>query len=572
MLIGDKRMKRSNLGVGGTVSALLTILLLVAGFAVSTGLLSAIYSAQSEVLRKAVNVGEAVSERLQAFVYEDVRTNRTMLTVRNVGSVGSEVEYLMAVGYDGNVLKEVRLNDTIKLGTQQAYTTYLSNLLGNEFNNYTDVRSRMAVLYLKTVKGGVFGSAYMAPPSVMTAAYATSTTTISTTETTTQQLYVETGATAITSWEATVIIDNPMHWPVEAYVGVAFPRHFQLERDGVYLHGYNQHYMSGFPTWGFEPGLKAKNRDDLLVNVTAGDIYLPRGVVCTLVFRYWSLVWEPNSPFVYRYSRLGPTYFMVDETGQGGCTEGFEPRMPMPRMIIATQTYMLYDRSGIPPEADCSGPFSDNSIHCSLYYPGYGYRRWWIYPYTTITQIATTDLMDRQYATFPARVSSFVRWSPSYGVWAYVAHHYKLAYIKAVSLFNTTEVLAYVRGNETSTIHIRADRPIGLAAVYAYDSTDIYIPPPPPPPVSGECYEHEVVYLCATGPEVSGTITGARRTVPCGQGGQPMEVTINCGEGCRAWVAPSGPGNYRTSQLQECPNGRCVVPPGSTIIYGYAKR
>jgi hypothetical protein len=125
------------------------------------------------VLRKAINVGEAVSERLQAFVYEDVRTNRTLLTVRNVGSVGSEVEYLMAVGYDGSVLAEARPGDTIKLGTQQAFTLFLSDLLGPGFDNYTEVRSRMAVLYLKTVKGGVFGSGYMAPPSVMTAAYAT---------------------------------------------------------------------------------------------------------------------------------------------------------------------------------------------------------------------------------------------------------------------------------------------------------------------------------------------------------------------------------------------------------------
>jgi hypothetical protein len=215
------------------------------------------------VLRKAINVGEAVSERLQAFVYEDVRTNRTMLTVRNVGSVGSEVEYLMAVGYDGNVLKEVRLNDTIKLGTQQVYTTHLSNLLGNEFNNYTDVRSRMAVLYLKTVKGGVFGSAYMAPPSVMTAAYATSTTTISTTETVIQEFYVQTGATAITTWEATVIIDNPMHWPVETYVGVAFPRHFEVSGEIAGL-GLGWHYMSGFPAWGLEPGFYATDRQNQL--------------------------------------------------------------------------------------------------------------------------------------------------------------------------------------------------------------------------------------------------------------------------------------------------------------------
>jgi hypothetical protein len=532
------------------------------------------------VLRKAINVGEAVSERLQAFVYKDVRTNRTMLTVRNVGSVGSEVEYLMAVGYDGNVLKEVRLNDTIKLGTQQAYTTYLSNLLGNEFNNYTDVRSRMAVLYLKTFKGGVFGSAYMAPPSVMTAAYATSTTTISTTETTTVQPYVETGTTAITTWEATVIIDNPMHWPVETYVGVAFPRHFeQASRDIAGL-GLGWHYMSGFPAWGLEPGFKAKDRQDQLREVGVGDIYLPRGVVCTFQYRGWLFKWEPGTYPVYRYNRLGPTYFIVDEqplnvwTGQGGCIEGFEPRMPMPRLIVATQTYALYDRSGVPPDANCTytnwdSTFNNYWLYCVLYIPGSGYYRWWIRPHTTVTQIATTDLMDRQYATFPARISSFVRWSPYSGAWAYVAHHYRLAYIKAVSLFNTTEVLAYVMGNENSTIHIQADRPIGLAAVYAYDSTDIYIPPPPPPPSPEECYERDVVYLCTTGPEVSGTVTGASRTVPCGQGGQPMEVTVNCGEGCRVWVAPSGPGNYRTSELQLCPNGRCTVPPGSTIIYGY---
>jgi hypothetical protein len=492
------------------------------------------------VLRKAVNVGEAVSERLQAFVYEDVRTNRTLLTVRNVGSVGSEVEYLMAVGYDGNVLKEERLAETIRLGTQQVYTTYLSRLLGSEFDNYTDVRSRMAVLYLKTVKGGVFGSGYMAPPVVMTAAYATSTTTISTTETVIQEFYVQTGATAITSWEATVIIDNPMHWPVETYVGVAFPRHFeQASRDIAGL-GLGWHYMSGFPEWGLEPGFKAKDRQDQLREVGTEDIYLPRGVVCTFQYRGYLFKWEPGTYPVYRYSRLGPTYFMVDEqplnvwTGQGGCIEGFEPSMPIPRIIVATQTYMFYS------------------------------------PYTTITQIVTTDLKDRQHATFPGMIQSYVKWSPSYGVWAYVRHNYRLAYIKAVSLFNTTEVLAYVRGNETSTIHIQADRPIGLAAAYAYDSTDIYIPPPPPPPSPGECYQNDVVYLCKTGPEVSGTITGTSRTVPCGQGGQPMEVTINCGEGCRVWVAPRGPGNYRTSELQECPNGRCTVPPGSTIIYGYA--
>jgi hypothetical protein len=227
------------------------------------------------VLRRAVNVGEAVSERLQAFVYQDVGTNRTLLTVRNVGSVGSEVEYLMAVGYDGSVLAEVRPGDTIKLGTQQAFTLFLSDLLGPGFDNYTEVRSRMATLYLKTVKGRVFGSGYMAPPSVMTAAYATSTTTISTTESSVTTLPIQTGRETITSWNATVILDNPDHWPVEAYVGVAFADQFRL--DGVTD-------MDGFPDWGLQPGLAAKNSPSGRVdNVTsANQIKLPKVITCWL--------------------------------------------------------------------------------------------------------------------------------------------------------------------------------------------------------------------------------------------------------------------------------------------------
>jgi hypothetical protein len=305
------------MGVSGTVSALLTVLLLVAGFAVSTGLLSAIYSAQSEVLRKAVNVGEAVSERLQAFVYEDVRTNRTLLTVRNVGSVGSEVEYLMAVGYDGSVLAEVRPGDTIKLGTQQAFTLFLSDLLGPGFDNYTEVRSRMATLYLKTVKGGVFGSGYMAPPSVMTAAYATSTTTISTTESSVTTLPIETGRETITSWNATVILDNPDHWPVEAYVGAAFA-------DTFYLTITDQRVVGGFPSWGFQPGLEAKKRECrigscsiVVANVTSADqIKIPRYAACRLwgfsntapgIYGAFGWYLGSNGPVV-KPSILGPTY------------------------------------------------------------------------------------------------------------------------------------------------------------------------------------------------------------------------------------------------------------------------
>jgi hypothetical protein len=259
------------------------------------------------VLRNAVNVGEAVSERLQAFVYEDVRTNRTLLTVRNVGSVGSEVEYLMAVGYDGSVLAEARLGDTIKLGTQQSFTLFLSDLLGPGFDNYTEVRSRMATLYLKTVKGGVFGSGYMAPPSVMTAAYATSTTTISTTESSVTSLPIQTGRETITSWNATVILDNPDHWPVEAYVGVAFADRFSPAPSSG----------ERFPDWGLLPGLKAKDSAaGPPVDVTsASQIKIPWLVTCWGpggggYMNTWLDGWGGNT-HVHKYSELGPTYINV---------------------------------------------------------------------------------------------------------------------------------------------------------------------------------------------------------------------------------------------------------------------
>jgi hypothetical protein len=300
-------------------------------------------------LRKAVNVGEAVSERLQAFVYEDVRTNRTLLTVRNVGSVGSEVEYLMAVGYDGSVLAEARPGDTIKLGTQQAFTLFLSDLLGPGFDNYTEVRSRMATLYLKTVKGGVFGSGYMAPPSVMTAAYATSTTTISTTETSVTTLPIETGTETITSWTATVILDNPDHWPVEAYVGVAFADQFRFGWWGGGRHWGPVTDMDGFPDWGLQPGLAAKNSPrGSVTNVTsANQIKLPKRVTCWEVYSGSLVGWGGNTP-VHKYSEFGPTYINLrggSLAGRATCGEGdevFDPRGTTVRL----RSYVMYAGQG----------------------------------------------------------------------------------------------------------------------------------------------------------------------------------------------------------------------------------
>jgi hypothetical protein len=364
------------------------------------------------VLRNAVNVGEAVSERLQAFVYEDVRTNRTLLTVRNVGSVGSEVEYLMAVGYDGSVLAEARLGDTIKLGTQQSFTLFLSDLLGPGFDNYTEVRSRMATLYLKTVKGGVFGSGYMAPPSVMTAAYATSTTTISTTETSVTTLPIKTGTETITSWNATVILNNPDHWPVEAYVGVAFADRFRLGATD----------MDGFPNWGLQPGLAAKNSPSgSVTNVTsASQIKLPKRVTCWEISSNSLVGWGGNTP-IHKYSELGPTYINLRAgslAGRATCGEGdevFDPR----GVTVRLRSYVMYAGQGNMARRTTTvtttyTTYTITSNRLSYYITTATYTTtYWTNAFTTLSTQWVTPLTAYWTVTNPAgtRTTTFYTWT-----------------------------------------------------------------------------------------------------------------------------------------------------------------
>jgi hypothetical protein len=550
------------------------------------------------VLRKAINVGEAVSERLQAFIYEDVRTNRALLTVRNVGSVGSEVEYLMAVGYDGNVLKEVRLNDTIKLGTQQAYTTYLSNLLGNEFNNYTDVRSRMAVLYLKTVKGGVFGSAYMAPPSVMTAAYATSTTTLSSTETSTEQVEFWTGETTIATWTATVIISNPDHWPVYAYVGVAFMRNMPTSVDhngwtgslnvgmgdsSSPREGSGDTGETDFPSWGWQPGLKATDQNGQVRDVAPSDIRLPRYVACAnkndnsgRSFTAWTGAAKTMLVLV-SFSELGPKYLakryseLSPNTPNIGAVPicGYEVFIPHGvTMRLIGPTTAVFPISTFVTTTNTPSTYTTwytttttATITTTTYYwvwttittTGYYWTYTWTgYVPTTMTYTITTtqtlttqhatttgipttitttqygtfsasrstDVRDNQVFTFPGKIYAVTdvyfssNWSSG---WYYYKIAYKLAYIKVVNYWNTTETLAYTDGS--STLYVRADRPLGIAAVYVFDDVSQTIPPPPPPPPPPRpCVKIKPNFYCIA-PDAKGKVdveTPRFEEVPCG--------------------------------------------------------
>jgi hypothetical protein len=521
--------------------------------------------------------------------------------VRNVGSVGSEVEYLMAVGYDGNVLKEVRLNDTIKLGTQQAYTTHLANLLGNEFNNYTDVRSRMAVLYLKTFKGGVFGSAYMAPPSVMTAAYATSTTTLSSTETSTEQVEFWTGETTITTWTATVIVSNPDRWPVNAYVGVAFMRNMPTSVDHTGWSGSLDVGMNGFPSWGWQPGLKATDQNGQLRDVTPSDIRLPRYVACAnkndnsgRSFTAWTGAVRTMLVLV-SFSELGPKY-LVKRYGEVSNTpnirgvpicgaEVFIPHGVTMRLIGPTTA--VFPTSTFVTTTNTPSTYTTRytttttaTITTTTYYwvwttittTDYFWTYTWtgyvpttmtytrtttmtlttrhatttgIPVTTTTTQYGTfsasrsTDVKDNQVFTFPGRIYAVS--DVYYGGWYYYKIAYKLAYIKVVNYWNTTETLAYTDGS--STLYVRADRPLGIAAVYVFDGVSETRPPPPPPP--GPCVEIRANPYCVAD-DAEGKVdveSPPFYQVPCGSPyGTTITATTN-DENCKGFITnvPSGP-------------------------------
>jgi hypothetical protein len=166
-----------------------------------------------------------------------------------------------------------------------------------------------------------------------------------------------------------------------------------------------------------------------------------------------------------------------------------------------------------------------------------------------------------------------------YGTYTYRVN-YKLAYIKVVDMWNTTNVIAYVTGN--STVQVRADRPLGIAAVYVYSGTTVEAPPPPlsddgtPPPE--KCQGFVGVPVC-TSNDVQGQITPTktfeRLEVSCTEGvpkNYRMDATFTTTNprDCDAFIAP-GPGTYTTDQVQPCDKeGNSIicrnVPRGRTII------
>jgi hypothetical protein len=138
---------------------------------------------------------------------------------------------------------------------------------------------------------------------------------------------------------------------------------------------------------------------------------------------------------------------------------------------------------------------------------------------------------------------------------------YKLAYVKVVNYWNTTETLAYTDGS--STLYVRADRPLGIAAVYVFDSVSQTIPPPPPsPPPQGPCVEIKPNFYCIA-EDAKGQVdveTPRFELVPCGSLGANGEnyrstiVATTNNENCNGFITtnPESWGPVPVDQTTPC--------------------
>jgi hypothetical protein len=286
---------------------------------------------------------------------------------------------------------------------------------------------------------------------------------------------------------------------------------------------------------------------------------------------------------VVRFSRLGPTYIATPDGG-----ERFEPRMMMPRLIFST-IYQTYYSTTTTFTWSCD---ITNPLNC-LYV-----RTTISRPISTSSTTSISDIRDNQFATFPYRLEAKTTGNikriecDPYGCrWVtYLVHYiiyYRLVYIKVVNMWNVTNILAYhtPENPEDTTIRVKADGPLGIAAIYVYDSSDVTSlpPPPPPPPRVGrpppeDCIEYVGVNVCISkdvGDKMKPTKTREALKVKCKDGvpknyRMDAEFTTSNPDKCDAFIAPS-PGVYTTNEVQPCDKeGNKItcknVPPGKTII------
>jgi hypothetical protein len=394
---------------------------------------------------------------------------------------------------------------------------------------------------------------------------------------------------------------------VNAYVGVAFMRNMPTSVDYNGWTGSLDVGMGDFPSWGWQPGLKATDQNGQVRDVTPSDIRLPKYVACAnkndnsgRSFTAWKGAMRTMLVLV-SFSELGPKYLVKryselspNTPNIGGVPIcGYEVFIPYGvTMRLIRPTTAVFPTSTFVTTTNTPSTYTTRytttttaTITTTTYYWVWttitttDYFRtytWTGYVPTTVTYTRTTtmtlttrhatttgipvttttihygtlsasrstDVKDNQVFTFPGRIYavSDVYYESNWNRgWYYYKIAYKLAYIKVVNYWNTAETLAYTDGS--STLYVRADRPLGIAAVYVFDGVSETRPPPPPPP--GPCVEIRANPYCVAD-DAEGKVdveSPPFYQVPCGSPyGTTITATTN-DENCKGFITnvPSGP-------------------------------
>ncbi|MEM4053810.1 MAG: hypothetical protein QW646_08695, partial [Ignisphaera sp.] len=161
----DKKRITSNVKASSIVPSLVVLMLVIgigmAAFGAFATYIQYVQGASGEKIVKAVDVSR---EKLQIYIWKNVTKpyNISMVTIINKGSIEATVEYVLAVDYSGNPVKEYSVQITIPPSGR--LTKQLSELLRDEnYKVYEDVKASIRTFYFKTLRGNIFGSTYISP-------------------------------------------------------------------------------------------------------------------------------------------------------------------------------------------------------------------------------------------------------------------------------------------------------------------------------------------------------------------------------------------------------------------------
>jgi len=369
-----------------------------------------------EKIVKAVDVSR---EKLQIYIWKNVTEpyNISMVTMINKGSIEATVEYVVAVDYSGNPVKEYSVQITIPPSGR--LTKQLSDLLEDEgCRLYEDVKASIRTFYFKTLRGNVFGSTYLTPEAL----YRGEGVTVTINGTTSTILYSSTEVfthiselTLTTGLTITQVTGRPYR-DVEVYVlaviEYGFPAPAPLfTEDEVPI-----------PSW-------AKPESGERVGV-------PKVVSAYAV-------------------RLDPTVMV------GKWSIDVEPRPTWALEFASVDNY------------ECVNPYRTLKFPIIFIYRSSNPRIWkWVgsekfYPMTSIPQ-GEYKINAPEYIVMDYRLPC----DSSY----YIKYFFKLWYYIFYDAYNMTNVI--LKSNST-TAKILVDRPLKVAFFYRYSHMDVKLPPPP---------------------------------------------------------------------------------------------